>query len=184
MRVVALIAFATLAILSLITTYVSAPFAIAYHGPPPDSEVTARSAQRPRPFLDFAGFPKTRIQRVLCCQCFQPPRSLYAYAPLFPLKLLPYVDLGVTSVGISSEFSFYLVPIANGSSSLGRIVSGLTGDDLTFLCAIKTHMWPFAMIKASRIAIAIVYDFCSGAISPQFWHRLWPWAGCTMRGGE
>ena len=56
------------------------------------------------------------------------------------LKVLPYVDLSATSVGTSSEFSFYLVPIASGSSSLGRIVSGLPGDDLTFLRAIKTYM--------------------------------------------
>ena len=61
MRVIAPVAFVMLAIASLIITYVFAPFAIAYHGSPSDSEVTARPAKRPRPFLGLAGFPKTRI---------------------------------------------------------------------------------------------------------------------------
>ena len=87
-------------------------------------------------------------------------------------KALTYIDLSATTVGISPEFSFYLLSIANAGSGLGRIVSGILADKfgvvtvtapLTLLCAIMTYAWPFATTKGSLIAIGIIYGFCSGA---------------------
>ena len=88
------------------------------------------------------------------------------------MKVLTYIDLSAVSVGISPEFSFYLLAIANAGSGLGRISSGILADrvgaltviaPLTLLCAIMTYVWPFATTKGSLIAIGIIYGFCSGA---------------------
>ena len=88
------------------------------------------------------------------------------------LKVLTYIDLNATRIGISPEFSFYLISIANAGSGLGRISSGFIADKLgsltvtaplTLICAIMTYIWPFATTKGSLIAIGIIYGFCSGA---------------------
>ena len=88
------------------------------------------------------------------------------------LTVLTYLDLSATTMGISPEFSFYLLSIANAGSGLGRIASGILGDKfgaitiiapLNLLCAIMTFIWPFATTKGSLIAIGIIYGFCSGA---------------------
>ena len=95
-------------------------------------------------------------------------------APLtrFFMKVLTYIDLSATTVGISPEFSFYLVSITNAGSGLGRVVSGILADKvgaltvtapLTLLCAIMTYVWPFATTKGSLVVIGIIYGFCSGA---------------------
>ena len=86
-------------------------------------------------------------------------------------KVLTYIDLSATAVGISPEFSFYLVSIANAGSGLGRISSGFFADKfgpltiiapLTLLCAIVTYVWPFATTKGSLVAIAVIYGLCYG----------------------
>ena len=88
------------------------------------------------------------------------------------LKVLTYIDLNATLVGISPEFSFYLVSIANAGSILGRISSGSFADKfgpltvivpLALSCAVMTYVWPFATTRGSLVAIAVVYGFCSGA---------------------
>ena len=88
------------------------------------------------------------------------------------LIVLTYIDLSATTVGISPEFSFYLVSIANAGSGFGRISSGFFADKFgpltviappTLLCAIMTYVWPFATTKGSLVAIAVIYGFCSGA---------------------
>ena len=87
-------------------------------------------------------------------------------------KALTYIDLSATTVGISPEFAFYLVSIANAGSGLGRIVSGILADKfgaltvtapLILLCGIMTYVWPFATTKGSLIAIGVIYGFCFGA---------------------
>ena len=89
----------------------------------------------------------------------------------FP-KVLTYIDLNATTVGISPDFSFYLVSIANAASGFGRISSGFFADKFgpltvmappTLLCAIMTYVWPFATTKGPLVAIAIIYGLCSGA---------------------
>ena len=70
-----------------------------------------------------------------------PPGPPHTYVPLsFPcrhfvtnvklLKVLTYADLSATTIGISPEFSFYLVPIANAGLGVGRISSGYFYDKL------------------------------------------------------
>ena len=87
-------------------------------------------------------------------------------------KALTYIDLSATTAGISPEFSFYLLSIANAGSGVGRIVSGILADKfgaltitapLTLLCGIMTYAWPFATTKGSLIAIGVIYGFCFGA---------------------
>ena len=87
-------------------------------------------------------------------------------------KALTYIDLSATTIGISPEFSFYLLSIANAGSGVGRLASGILADKfgaltitapLTLLCGIMTYVWPFATTKGSLIAIGIIYGFCSGA---------------------
>ena len=88
------------------------------------------------------------------------------------LKVLTYIELSAIAVGISPEFSFYLISITNASSGFGRVASGILGDKLgalnvsaplTLMCAIMTYAWPFATTKGSLIVIAVIYGFCSGA---------------------
>ena len=80
--------------------------------------------------------------------------------------------MAAIAVGVSPEFSFYLVSIANASSGFGRVTAGFLGDKigavnasapLTLVCAIMTYAWPFATTKGSLIAVAVIYGFCSGA---------------------
>ena len=86
--------------------------------------------------------------------------------------MLTYIDLSATSIGISPNFSVYLLAIANAGSGFGRVSSGFLADKfgaitvtapLTLLCAIMTYIWPFITTKGGLIAIGIVYGFCSGA---------------------
>lgn len=87
------------------------------------------------------------------------------------LVVLTYIDLSATTVGISPDFSFYLLSITNASSGFGRVACGVLADKfgalnvsapLTLVCAIITYAWPFATTKGSLIAIGIIYGFCSG----------------------
>ena len=87
-------------------------------------------------------------------------------------KVLTYIDVSASAAGISPEFSFYLVSIANAGSGLGRLVSGILADrfgpltviaPLNLVCAIMTYIWPHATTKGPLIIIGIIYGFCSGA---------------------
>ncbi|KAF7362317.1 MFS domain-containing protein [Mycena venus] len=89
----------------------------------------------------------------------------------------PWAVYCATSVGISPDFSFYLISMANGASLFGRLTSGLTVDKLgalnvivpfTAVAAIMTFVWPLARSKGSFIAIAIIYGFSSGAYVSSF----------------
>ena len=42
--------------------------------------------------------------------------------------VLTYIDVSATKAGVSEDFSFYLVSIANASSSLGRLGAGILTD--------------------------------------------------------
>ncbi|KAJ7655398.1 MFS general substrate transporter [Mycena rosella] len=91
--------------------------------------------------------------------------------------VLTYIDVSATSVGISPDFSFYLISIANAASLFGRLMSGVATDKLgavnvitpmTAIAAVMTYLWPLARSKGSFIAIAIVYGFSSGAYVSSF----------------
>ncbi|KAL1661009.1 major facilitator superfamily domain-containing protein [Schizophyllum commune] len=91
--------------------------------------------------------------------------------------VLTYIDVSATKAGVSEDFSFYLVSIANASSSLGRLGAGILTDKygainvmapLTLICAVMTYAWPFARSQGSLIAIAVLYGVPSGAYVSNF----------------
>ncbi|KAJ7072762.1 major facilitator superfamily domain-containing protein [Mycena amicta] len=91
--------------------------------------------------------------------------------------VLTYIDVSATSVGVPSDFSFYLVSIANAASLLGRISSGVATDrfgvinilaPMSGLAAVMTYLWPLARSKGSFIAVSIVYGYASGAYVSSF----------------
>ncbi|KAJ7926158.1 major facilitator superfamily domain-containing protein [Mycena leptocephala] len=103
------------------------------------------------------------------------PFSLYTLAVFtcfFGLyTLLTYIDVSATNAGIAPSFDVYLLAIANASSGVGRIMTGLLADRIgcmsvmipgTLLAAIVTYAWPFAGSLPSLIAVAIIYGFASG----------------------
>ncbi|KAJ7935198.1 major facilitator superfamily domain-containing protein [Mycena leptocephala] len=91
--------------------------------------------------------------------------------------LLTYIDVSATSVGVSPNFSFYLISMANGASLFGRLTAGFMADKFgavnvitpfTMVAAIMTYIWPLARSKGSFVAIAVVYGFSSGAYISSF----------------
>ncbi|KAJ7580755.1 major facilitator superfamily domain-containing protein [Mycena floridula] len=104
------------------------------------------------------------------------PFSFYAAASFTAFlglyTVLTYIDIAAVSVGVSGNFSFYLVSIANASSTFGRLMTGIAVDrfgainfiaPMTIVAAVLTYAWPFAKSEASFIVIAILYGFSSGA---------------------
>lgn len=82
------------------------------------------------------------------------------------------MDVSAVQIGISEDFSFYLVSIANAASGLGRYAAGLTADRVgaintmipfTAIAAIMTYAWPFAESKGPLIALTVLYGFSSGS---------------------
>ncbi|KAJ7350620.1 major facilitator superfamily domain-containing protein [Mycena albidolilacea] len=91
--------------------------------------------------------------------------------------VLTYIDVSATFVGISPEFSFYLISMANGASLFGRLTAGVTTDKLgavnvivpfSAVAAIMTYVWLLARSKGSFVAVAIIYGFSSGAYVSSF----------------
>ncbi|CAA7271138.1 unnamed protein product [Cyclocybe aegerita] len=86
--------------------------------------------------------------------------------------VLTYVGVSATAIGISTDFAFYFVAIANAASLVGRYCAGLVCDRVgamnvmipfTAGAGILTYAWPFAQTKSSLIAVTLIYGFCSGA---------------------
>ncbi|KAF8194806.1 MFS general substrate transporter [Mycena galopus ATCC 62051] len=84
--------------------------------------------------------------------------------------LLTYIDVSATNAGIAPSFDVYLLAIANASSGVGRIVTGLLADRIgcmsvmipgTLLAAMVTYAWPFATSLRSLVAVSIIYGFAS-----------------------
>ncbi|KAJ7104536.1 major facilitator superfamily domain-containing protein [Mycena crocata] len=91
--------------------------------------------------------------------------------------VMTYIDVSATSVGISPNFSFYLISMANAASLCGRLAAGFATDKfgavnviapMTALAAVMTYVWPFVRSKGSFVAIAIIYGFSSGAYVSSF----------------
>ena len=80
---------------------------------------------------------------------------------------------GSRILGLSSESSFYLVPILNGASAFGRIIPGLVAEKIGSLnliipCAFVSAILAFAWQAISNLAgitvFALLYGFFSGAV--------------------
>ncbi|KAF8182231.1 MFS general substrate transporter [Mycena galopus ATCC 62051] len=96
------------------------------------------------------------------------PFTLYTLAVFV---LLTYIDVSATNAGIAPSFDVYLLAIANASSGVGRIMTGLLADRIgcmsvmipgTLLAAMVTYAWPFATSLRSLVAVSIIYGFSSG----------------------
>ena len=88
------------------------------------------------------------------------------------MQVLTFIDVSAMSEGISADFSFYLLAIANACSAVGRVVGGLAADrtgplnvmtPATVIAGIMTYIWPFATSVGGNIAVAIVYGYVPAA---------------------
>lgn len=91
--------------------------------------------------------------------------------------VLTYIDVGATRAGISPDFSFYLVSIANAASAPSRVLTGLLADrygavnvivPMTLVAAALTFTWPYAKSEGSLIATALLYGFSNSAFVSAF----------------
>ncbi|KDR74727.1 hypothetical protein GALMADRAFT_70210 [Galerina marginata CBS 339.88] len=85
---------------------------------------------------------------------------------------LIYLDLSGQYSGLSPRFTFYLIAIANGSSLIGRISSGILADKygavntlipFTLIGGVMTYAWPYATTIASLVVVSILYGSATGA---------------------
>ncbi|KAH8822352.1 MFS general substrate transporter [Flagelloscypha sp. PMI_526] len=91
--------------------------------------------------------------------------------------VIVFLDISAVSYGIDKDFSFYLIAIMNGASSVGRISAGLLGDrfgpgnavifSLLFAAAV-TYGWPLGTSQAHFIASAVFYGIASGGFVATF----------------
>ncbi|KAF7318153.1 hypothetical protein HMN09_00323400 [Mycena chlorophos] len=91
--------------------------------------------------------------------------------------VLTYIDVSAASAGVSQEFSFYLVSIANAASLFGRLSAALAVDKLgaintvapmCAIAAVVTYVWPLAHSKGAFVAIALTYGYASGVYVSSF----------------
>ncbi|KAG1734343.1 MFS general substrate transporter [Suillus lakei] len=84
---------------------------------------------------------------------------------------LTYLSVSAVAIGVSKDFSFYIIAIANAASAL-RVTFGLMSDKFgalntmavfTTITGIATIIWPFAKNESQLIAIAAIYGFSTGA---------------------
>lgn len=85
---------------------------------------------------------------------------------------LTYISVSAVAIGVSKDFSFYMIAIANAASTFGRVISGLLADKIgalntmavfTAMTGITTIAWPFAKDKSQLITIAAIHGFSIGA---------------------
>jgi len=116
----------------------------------------------PGPFINLEAF-KNAAYSVYCAS------AVVAFLGLY--TVLTYIDISATSAGISDDFSFYLVSIANASSGIGRLAGGFFADRFgalnvlapaTLVAAVLTYAWPFAKTEGDYIVIAVIYGMASG----------------------
>ncbi|KAJ7117707.1 MFS general substrate transporter [Mycena epipterygia] len=106
---------------------------------------------------------KSAVYTVYCLSGFIAFLGLYT--------VLTYIDVSAVTEGVSPNFSFYLVSIANGCSLFGRLAGGISSDrfgplniliPMTLFAAGLTFAWPHAHTEASLVVIAVLYGVVSG----------------------
>ncbi|KIK44199.1 hypothetical protein CY34DRAFT_11216 [Suillus luteus UH-Slu-Lm8-n1] len=84
---------------------------------------------------------------------------------------LTYMSVDAIAIGVSKNFSFYIVAITNAASTFGRVSAGLMGDKVgalntmaafTAVAGIVTFAWPFATNEIQLIVISCIYGFSTG----------------------
>lgn len=87
------------------------------------------------------------------------------------VQVLTYIDVSAVHAGLSPDFTFYLVSIANAASGFGRLTGGVLADRMgplnimipaTTVAAALTYAWPFAKTRGDFVAIAVIYGIFSG----------------------
>ncbi|KAI6043379.1 MFS general substrate transporter [Pisolithus marmoratus] len=85
--------------------------------------------------------------------------------------MLTYLPVSAAAVGVSTNFSFYLVAIANAASGFGRLSAGKLADHIgplnamipfVSLAGILTFIWPYVSSQEALIGISLMYGFASG----------------------
>ncbi|KAF7297970.1 MFS domain-containing protein [Mycena chlorophos] len=74
--------------------------------------------------------------------------------------VLTYIDVSAASVGIPTEFSFYLVSIANSASLFGRISAGFATDKFGVINTVAP--------MCAFVAVALIYGYASGVYVSSF----------------
>ncbi len=129
------------------------------------------------PFISFEPFKSTpfTLYSISSFICFlgiytvrSPPLRISASLLTTATQCLTYLEVSAVSEGISDDFAFYLLAIANGCSAIGRVVGGYFADragplnimtPATILAGVLTYIWPFATSVGGNIGIAIVYGY-------------------------
>ncbi|KAG1756875.1 MFS general substrate transporter, partial [Suillus paluster] len=84
---------------------------------------------------------------------------------------LTYISVSAVAIGVSKNISFYILSIANASSTFGRVAAGLIADRVgplntmaafTAVAGITTVAWPFAKNESQLIVIAAINGFSTG----------------------
>ncbi|KAF7293250.1 MFS general substrate transporter [Mycena chlorophos] len=98
--------------------------------------------------------------------------SSLARNALLIAPVLTYIDVSATKAGIAPSFDVYLVSVANASSGVGRIFTGVLADRIgcmtvmipgTLMVAVVTIAWPFARSLPALMVVAILYGCASPA---------------------
>ncbi|KAG8958684.1 hypothetical protein FRC03_008912 [Tulasnella sp. 419] len=98
--------------------------------------------------------------------------SFLSYVGLY--TVLTYIDVAGIIYGVSPDYSFYLVSIANASSLVGRVASGPICDRFgnlnvlipsNILAAATTFAWPFCKDAKSLTILAVFYGVTFGSFA-------------------
>ncbi|KAI0684837.1 MFS general substrate transporter [Cytidiella melzeri] len=91
--------------------------------------------------------------------------------------VLTYISVGAVKSGISTDFAFYYVALANAGGVIGRGILGRLGDRFgpltviapsTFIAGAVTYVWPFVHSKGGLVALALVYGVAGGGFLALF----------------
>lgn len=84
---------------------------------------------------------------------------------------MTYLEVYGSEIGLSQDFAFYLIPIANAASLIGRVGSGVLTDRFgplntlipsTLIAGVVTYSWPFARSTGSLVVVACIYGIACG----------------------
>ncbi|KAL4076648.1 major facilitator superfamily domain-containing protein [Scleroderma yunnanense] len=85
--------------------------------------------------------------------------------------VLTYLPTSANLVGVENGYTFYLIAIANASSSVSRISAGWFADRVgplnvmipfTAVAGIMSFVWPLATSQGSLTAVSLIYGFACG----------------------
>ncbi|KZT69233.1 MFS general substrate transporter [Daedalea quercina L-15889] len=120
--------------------------------------------------------PKKERGPALSFRAFRNPAYSFYSAAAFVnflglYTVLTYIDVSAEGTSVPANLSFYLLPIANAGSLVGRVAGGFLADEFgplnviipaNVVAGIMTYVWPFAGGTAGYIVVAILYGMSSG----------------------